>query len=79
MSEYRIDRRLVDRKTAAAHGVKTSTTFAYESLWAVEERTEEGWELRWLLPTEAEARAWAEHGGEPPAEESPAEGTAAEQ
>ncbi len=69
MSEFRTDRRLLGRKEAAAAGIKTGTTFAYESVWVVQERDGGDWADRWFLPTEAEAQAWAEHGGEPPAPE----------
>jgi hypothetical protein len=58
MSETRIERRLLPRKEAAAAGIKTGTTFAYESVWVVLEQEGGAWAERAVLPTEAEARAW---------------------
>ncbi|MBC8329647.1 MAG: hypothetical protein H8E31_12985 [Planctomycetes bacterium] len=80
MSAFRTERRLLNRKEAVARGLKAGTTFAYETMWVVQERAGDGWQDRWFLASEAEARAWAEHGGEPPAAEAapaPAPGSAA--
>lgn len=59
MTERRIQRRLLRRKDAAARGIKTGTTLAYESVWVVEERAGDTWVEKACLPDEAEARAWS--------------------